>query len=133
MHAINFGVPQGSNLGPLLFLIYINDLPNISSIMFFILFADDTNIFYSHDSLDTLFQIVNTELTRVAEWFCANKLTLNIDKTNYILFKSHRKSYPSECPNPYTDGVHITQVESTTVNSWVFTVCRPTLNMERAL
>jgi Reverse transcriptase (RNA-dependent DNA polymerase)/Endonuclease-reverse transcriptase len=91
LRAIKYGVPQGSNLGPLLFLLYINDLPNASPTLFFILFADDTNVFYSHRSLQSLTEIVNTELSSVADWFCVNKLTLNLDKTNFILFKSHRK------------------------------------------
>ena len=113
LRAIKFGVPQGSNLGPLLFLIYINDLPNVSSRLYFILFADDTNVFYSHSSLDTLFQIVNAELSLAADWFCANKLTLNLNKTNFILFKSHRKICPSQYPMLSINGTPLSRVEST--------------------
>ena len=91
---ISYGVPQGSNLGPLLFLLYINDLANVSSTLFFILFADDTNIFYSHRSWQTLMETINTELENVNNWFSANRLTLNLDKTNFILFRSHRKISP---------------------------------------
>ena len=94
LKSIQYGVPQGSNLGPLLFLLYINDLPNVSNHLFFILFADDTNVFYSHNCINTLFQIVNVELNLIAEWFQANRLSLNLEKTNYILFRSHKKSIP---------------------------------------
>jgi len=93
---ILYGVPQGSNLGPLLFLLFINDLANVSKNLYFILFADDTNIFFAHHSWETLQQIVNNELILVNKWFLANRLTLNIDKTNIILFRSHRKPSPRE-------------------------------------
>ena len=83
---IQCGVPQGSILGPLLFTIYVNDMCNVSKLLTFILFADDTNIFHSHSKLPDLVKELNTELDKMYKWFCVNKLSLNIAKTNYILF-----------------------------------------------
>ena len=88
---VTCGVPQGSVLGPLLFLIYINDLPNSSSILAFYLFADDTNIYCEAEDLDLLQRIVNRELKKVKFWLDVNKLSLNIDKTNFIIFKSPKQ------------------------------------------
>ena len=84
--SIKCGVPQGSILGPLLFLIYVNDMTNCSNLLQFILFADDTNLFFSSTNINDLIAIVNRELDKLAVWFRANKLSLNIDKTNFILF-----------------------------------------------
>ena len=85
---IKCGVPQGSILGALLFLLYINDLCDVSKALDFILFADDTNIFYSHKDQNYLMEIVNTELKKSSSWFQANKLSINIKKSNFILFKT---------------------------------------------
>ena len=70
------GVTQGSILEPLLCLIYANDLNRASDILDPIIFADDTNLFYSHKVIKTLSHIVNTELVKVNHWFKANKLSL---------------------------------------------------------
>ena len=108
---ISFGVPQGSILGPLLFILYVNDITNCSKYLHFILFADDTNLFYSCSDINVLFQTVNAELAKLAKWFRANKLSLNVEKTNYILFGG--KHLPNINFTLLIDGSKIEQVDST--------------------
>jgi Reverse transcriptase (RNA-dependent DNA polymerase) len=95
---ITFGIPQGSILGPLLFILYINDIVNCSKLLHFILFADDTNLFLSDKNLSVLLSKANLELSKLSTWFIANGLTLNASKTNYILFgsKRHRHDDPQD-------------------------------------
>ena len=85
------GVPQGSVLGPLLFLLYVNNVYKSSAKLAFYLFADDTNLLYADKNLRTLELVVNSELHKVYEWLTANKLTLNIKKSNFIIFCPHQK------------------------------------------
>ena len=88
---ISCGVPQGSVLDPLLFSLYINDLLNISSKLKFFLFADDTNIYFESHDLVQLEKIVNKEFKKLYLWININRLSLNVSKTNFIIFHPYNK------------------------------------------
>ena len=88
---IKCGIPQGSSLGPFLFLLYINDIPNCSDKLSFRIFADDTNIFASSSNASELQKLINQELSKVKEWCDLNELSINLKKTNYMIIKSPKK------------------------------------------
>ena len=88
---IRCGVPQGSNLGPLLFLIYINDLPNCLETTRASMFADDANISCCSNSPNDIEPKLNTDLENVHKWLLANKLTLNTEKTEFMIVGSRQK------------------------------------------
>ena len=104
---IQCGVPQGSVLGPLLFLIYINDIGRCSKLMQFILFADDTTLLLSARNLDELFKLANSELASLHQWITLNKLSLNATKSTHLIFSTSKN---------YLINAHSLQINNQTIN-----------------
>ena len=94
--SISCGVPQGSILGPLLFLIYINDMNKAINNSTVYHFANDTNLLYSHKNPNTLKRIMNKDLKSLYEWLCANRLSLNVGKTEFMIFRPPKNHYQIE-------------------------------------
>ena len=89
------GVPQGSVIGPLLFLIYINDLPLVSNVFDMLMYADDTTLYCNiNQNMDE--EVINVELLKLWERLGANKLSLNIANTKYMVFHTSKRNviYP---------------------------------------
>ena len=102
---LNFGLPQSSILGPLLFLIFIDDMPSSLKHIILTIFADDTNCFYDGHDLDALFESIEDDMESFNKWIRANKLTINFDptKSSCSIFKPQNKTIP----NTYKKGIKI--------------------------
>ena len=95
-----------------MFIIYINDLSNASNLLKTFLFADDTSLFYSHKDPNQLILVTNCGLSKISEWLKVNKLSLNVAKTNYILFRPRQK--PISVSDTITvDNIPVQQAEGT--------------------
>ena len=105
--------PQGSLLGLLLFIIYINDIVNVSELANLILFAGDTNMFLSNTNLHSLIANTNSELNKLSTWFKIHKHSLNI-KTNFIVFRNGGKIRNIEDVKTKIDNNVIIEVTCTT-------------------
>ena len=94
INPVTRGVPQGSNLGPLLFLVYVNDFQNCLKFSDPVMFADDTSIFLENKNIATLYERAQEELHYIDKWMVANNLSINVSKTKCILFRSSKSKPP---------------------------------------
>ena len=137
--SINCGIPQGSVLGPLLFLLYINDLSQAIKFCKDHHFADDTNLLCLSNSIKKLNKLVNTDLKHLVNWLNANKISLNVKKTEMVIFKSNQKKFESDlkiklCGKRLypTESVKYLGVKIDTTLNWQYHVNDLSIKLNRA-
>ena len=108
---VEFHIPQGSILGSLLFILYINDLSNVTDALFPILFADDTSVYIEAKNESMVISILNDELAKINIWLKVNKLTLSVDKSHYMVF--HRGKRKTDFDSPSLNHISLKTVKST--------------------
>ena len=104
---VSCGVPQGSVLGPILFLIYVNDMANAVSNGNIRLFADDTGLYIAHKNIDNLTTLAKNEMSSLFKWCQINKLTVNYSKTCFLLYHTKNKPVPVNFDHIDVDGIRI--------------------------
>ena len=109
---IECGVPQGSVLGPLFFSLYINDIHHSVGTEYVRLFADDTALFMSHPDLTALIANIKSKFEDLFKWCISNKLTINAEKTNFVLFHTINKPMPQQLNEIETEFMTIMRVKS---------------------
>lgn len=105
------GVPQGSVLGPKLFILYINDICKVSKVLKLVLFADDTNIFCSGGDLQKLLGMITAEMCNLKKWFDRNKLSLNLNKTKFMLFGNYKTNVQAPIKVDEVDIMRVHEVK----------------------